>query len=627
MTTYPTGASEINEMANETPNIKIYISGHADSYVPHLNTFYPIRVGAASGGDVPDGWLRDDTGENISSKNESYCELTAQYWAWKNDSADYYGFFHYRRYFSFSEQHFRANPFGEVHEPFNDGETLKKYKIDDATIIDTVKKYDIVIPDEGGFSEKNLTLYRQYCISTVQHASDLDFVLDIIRRDYPQMYPYAKRYLNRTHGYFCNMFIMKRELFCKYCEWLFDILEKHERAVDISDYSKQARRVHGYLAERLCGIYLYYLEKTSDVKILKLQRVYFENTDREQDILPAFEKDNVAAVFSANDLYAPYLSALLQSVKEHSSAEHNYDLLVLHKDISETNRRKLQKQVCGENISLRFINVKRRMTKYKNLPLRGHFREETYFRLLLPDLLPRYDKILYLDSDMIVCEDIAELYAENVENYLLAACKDADTAGLYNGYEPNKKNYMDNVLKIKKPYEYFQAGTILFNLNMFRKNYTVEEVMRFAMSYPWELLDQDVLNYLAQGKTKFIGMEWNVMVDWRGIRIKEIIGRAPHYLYDEYMRARKAPKIIHYAGPAKPWHSPSFDFADIFWDHARRTPYYETALMRMMTLQTANIKRKKKRSLLETWMRSVANVFFPVGTKRRNKLKKFLKIK
>lgn len=186
---------------------------------------------------------------------------------------------------------------------------------------------------------------------------------------------------------------------------------------------------------------------------------------------------------------------------------------------------------------------------------------------------------------------------------------------------------MDNVLKIKKPYEYFQAGTILFNLNMFRKNYTVEEVMRFAMSYPWELLDQDVLNYLAQGKTKFIGMEWNVMVDWRGIRIKEIIGRAPHYLYDEYMRARKAPKIIHYAGPAKPWHSPSFDFADIFWSYARRTPYYETALMRMMTLQTANIKRKKKRSLLKTWARSVANVFFPVGTKRRSKLKKFLKIK
>lgn len=388
---------------------------------------------------MPDGWLRDDTGENISSKNESYCELTAQYWAWKNDSADYYGFFHYRRYFSFSEQHFRANPFGEVHEPFNDGETLKKYKIDDATIIDTVKKYDIVIPDEGGFSGKEPDIIP----AILYFDRTTCFRSGFCARHYPQglsadvslrqtlSEPHTRLFLQYVHH--------EAGTFCKYCEWLFDILEKHERAVDISDYSKQARRVHGYLAERLCGIYLYYLEKTADLKILKLQRVYFENTDREQDILPAFEKDNVAAVFSANDLYAPYLSALLQSVKEHSSAEHNYDLLVLHKDISETNRRKLQKQVCGENISLRFINVKRRMTKYKNLPLRGHFREETYFRLLLPDLLPRYDKILYLDSDMIVCEDIAELYAENVENYLLAACKDADTAGLYNGYEPNKK--------------------------------------------------------------------------------------------------------------------------------------------------------------------------------------------
>ena len=81
---------------------------------------------------------------------------------------------------------------------------------------------------------------------------------------------------------------------------------------------------------------------------------------------------------------------------------------------------------------------------------------------------------------------------------------DVRTAGLYNGYEPNKKDYMDHILKIKKPYEYFQAGVILFNLNEFRKTYTVEEMLKFAASYQWQLLDQDVLNYLAQGRTKIV---------------------------------------------------------------------------------------------------------------------------
>lgn len=612
-------------MTENAPKIKIYISCHKECEVPPLRLFYPIQVGAALAEKRLDGMLHDDTGENISAKNKSYCELTAQYWAWKNDDADYYGFFHYRRYLSFSEKVFPANPFGEVQEDYNTPDALEKYCIDDETIAKKIAQYDVVVPVEGGFKEKNLTLCRQYSISPVHHAEDLEFVLNVIRQDYPQMYPYAVRYLNRTKGYFCNMFVMKREIFAKYSEWLFHILEKHEKAVDISDYSEQAYRVHGFLAERLCGIYLYYLEKTTKLKFLKLQRVFFKNVDKTEPVQPAFAERNVAVVFAANNFYAPYLSALLQSIRENASPENNYDLLVLNKDISPVNQEILRQQTAGENFSLRFIDVKKQMRNFTHLPLRGHFREETYFRLLLPEVLPDYRKLLYLDSDMIVCGDVAEVYATDVEGYLLAACKDADTAGLYNGFEPHKKEYMDTVLKIEKPYEYFQAGLILFNLDEFRKTYTVTQMMEFAMSYQWELLDQDVLNYLAQGKTKFLNMAWNVMMDWRGQRIEKIISRAPHYLFREYMQARKAPKIIHYAGPDKPWHDPTNDFSEVFWKYARHTPYYETALMRMV--QSAGYpQRKKSRLLNNPLLRAIARVFFPAGSKRRAKLKSMLGI-
>lgn len=612
-------------MSETRSQIKIFVSCHKDCEIPDLKLFYPIQVGTAISERYLDDMLHDDTGDNISCKNKSYCELTAQYWAWKNADADYYGFFHYRRYFSFSDERFPANAFGEIIEAYNDRETLKKYCLNDETIAKTVEKYDIVIPVPGGFEDKKLTLEKQYALSPVQHESDLQFVMNVLREEYPAMYPYAVRYLRRNKGYFCNMFIMKKDIFAKYSEWLFHILERHERAVDISDYSSQAYRVHGFLAERLCGIYLDYLEKTTDLKILKLQRIFFKNVDKSEPILPAFCKNNVPVVFAANNFYAPYLSALLQSIKEHSSKTNNYDLLILNKDISLDNQKILRQQIAAENFSLRFIDVKKQMQNYTKLPLRGHFKEETYFRLLLPDILPDYNKILYLDSDMVVCADIAELFAEDTTGYLLAACKDADTAGLYNGFEPNKKQYMDTVLKIKKPYEYFQAGVILFNLEEFRKTYTAENMMRFAMSYQWELLDQDVLNYLAQGKTKFVNMEWNVMMDWRGQRIEKIISLAPYYLYDEYMRARKQPKIIHYAGPDKPWHNPTNDFAEIFWDYARRTPYYETAMVRMLVRMKYN--PKKKRPLLDNrFLRSIAGVLFPAGTKRRSKLKKLLRL-
>ena len=93
---------------------------------------------------------------------------------------------------------------------------------------------------------------------------------------------------------------------------------------------------------------------------------------------------------------------------------------------------------------------------------------------------------------------------------------------------------------------------ILFNLDEFRKTYTVDEMLEYATSYDWELLDQDVLNHFAEGRVKYLDMRWNVVMDWRDIRIARIIGIAPKHIFEEYMQARKDPYIVHYAGPDKP---------------------------------------------------------------------------
>ena len=212
--------------------------------------------------------------------------------------------------------------------------------------------------------------------------------------------------------------------------------------------------------------------------------------------------------------------------------------------------------------------------------------------------MQQYRKVLYLDSDLILNADPAELFYTDVDGFLLAAAHDADTAGLYNGFEPNKKNYMDNVLKIKEPYSYFQAGVILFNLEEFRKTYTTDEMLRFAASNNWELLDQDVLNYLAQGRYKAVDMCWNVMTDWRGIRIPQIVSRAPKYLRDEYMKAHEAPKIIHYAGPDKPWQQENADYGEYFWRYARECDYYEVIVQRFVEkMLWENFKARVRGSL------------------------------
>lgn len=597
----------------------------------------PIQVGASLAKEKMQGMLHDDEGENISQLNPYYCELTAQYWAWKNLDADYYGFFHYRRYFSFHQVQDTYDCWGNLVADFIDNSIVEKYGLDEETIQSVVEKYDVVLPeykDIRKMPNMGSNLREQYLGSGYLHQSDLELLEKILANQCPEYLPYAKKYFEGHYTWLNNMFIMRRDIFCSYCEWLFAILKEYMDRADMSDYSVEALRTPGHLAERLLNIYCLRLKDVGNYRFGELQTVGFAYTDPQPQIDPAFDKKNVAIALSANDFYVPYLGALMCSMRAHFSAEQNYDLLVMQKDISPAHQKQLQGLFAEyPNVSLRFVNIRRYEQRFSHLFLRGHFVIETYFRLLMPELFPTYDKILYIDSDLIVLDDLAKLYNTDIHGYLLAACRDADTAGLYNGFEPQKKAYMDNILKIKKPYEYFQAGVILFNLDEFRKQYTTDQMLNFALSYKWELLDQDVLNYLAQGKVKFLPMNWNVMMDWRGIRISEIISRAPKYLRDEYMKAREDAKIVHYAGPDKPWHQPGSDMADKFWQYARISPWYEVILARLSE-QIANSMRpaplsvrmrNKTKAAIKAVLMPPVNLIFPKYTQRRENLKKVWK--
>ncbi|MBR4667586.1 MAG: hypothetical protein IKO76_02375 [Butyrivibrio sp.] len=145
-------------------------------------------------------------------------------------------------------------------------------------------------------------------------------------------------------------------------------------------------------------------------------------------------------------------------------------------------------------------------------------------------------------------------------------------------------------------------------------------MLDFALSGEWELLDQDVLNYLAQGCVKYVDMAWNVMYDWNYVRIRDIISRAPKHLYDMYMEARKHPKIIHYAGPDKPWQDPQCDFAEEFWKYARRSTYYETILQRLTPVERTNVPKGLK-CRIKSFLEKKLDVAFPKYTYRRELLK------
>ncbi len=246
------------------PDIKIFVCCHQPCEVPKHPLLVPLQVGAALADTHFPGFLHDDTGDNISTKNRSYCELTAQYWAWKNIEADYYGFFHYRRYLY--PDPMAKRPYRIERQP-----TLELLdKLGYARFERIIEGKDLIVPKPENMY---LPVRTHYASATYHHAKDLELAEQIVEKRMPKMTEAMDEYLTGTRQYFGNIYIMRREVFRDYCSWLFSILEEFDRLADVSSYSTQEKRVDGYLAERLLGVYVTYQRHSLNVQ--QLPRVHF----------------------------------------------------------------------------------------------------------------------------------------------------------------------------------------------------------------------------------------------------------------------------------------------------------------------------------------------------------------
>ncbi len=210
-------------------DIKIIIATHKPYWMPSDPMYLPLHVGREGKTDL--GYTGDNTGDNISSKNANFCELTGLYWAWKNLPCEYFGLAHYRRHFS-------------------NGKLLGDKKarvITQAELEPKLEQAPILLPTPRNYWIE--TSYSQY--AHAHHAIDLDTTRDILSEKYPAYLPAFDDCMKRTVGHRFNMFIMRRDLLDEYCTWLFDILFELESRLDISSYNKNDSRVFGFVSERL----------------------------------------------------------------------------------------------------------------------------------------------------------------------------------------------------------------------------------------------------------------------------------------------------------------------------------------------------------------------------------------
>lgn len=263
--------------------------------------------------------------------------------------------------------------------------------------------------------------------------------------------------------------------------------------------------------------------------------------------------ETIPVFFSIDDNYAPYLGVALHSAIENSSPDRNYLAIVLYEELSMTNKMRLL-SMTKDNFAIRFVKINR---QYEGLSDRmgnrlraDYFTMTIFFRLFIPSMFPEYDKGIYLDSDIVVLDDLAKMFDQNLEDNIIGAVHDSSVVDI-----PPLVEYIENAIGVSR-YRYINSGILLMNMKKMRDNKFDQHFLRLLNTYHFDCIapDQDYLNAMCKDHILYMAPDWDVM---------PVDGREP--VLD--------PSIVHYNLFAKPWCYDNVQYEEYFWKYANETDY------------------------------------------------------
>ena len=255
----------------------------------------------------------------------------------------------------------------------------------------------------------------------------------------------------------------------------------------------------------------------------------------------------IPVFFATDDAYAPALGVALRSLLDNTKGDNDIRIHILSTSLSEENRTALCEIAAGR-ASIHFVNMHERIAPLADrLVLRDYYSAATYLRLFISEMYPEYDKALYLDCDIVVTGDIADLYSTPTDDVLVAAVPEdvmwrIDVFG----------RYVETLFSIPRR-EFFNAGVLVMNLDRFRRDRILDRFLdllsrrRFVVTQ-----DEDYLNVLCRGAVRLLPDAWNTSPLEEG---------------------EVTPQLVHYKLDRKPWHYGDVRFSDEFWHYADKTPY------------------------------------------------------
>jgi lipopolysaccharide biosynthesis glycosyltransferase len=288
---------------------------------------------------------------------------------------------------------------------------------------------------------------------------------------------------------------------------------------------------------------------------------------------PAFNTNIVPIVFNCDDKFVKYLSVTLQSIIANASSNYNYDIIILNTDINEKKQSVLTRFYKQHpNVSIRFYNMERISQEFgieNYTTSNNHVTTVAYYRLFIETVFKNYNKIIYLDSDIIVKDDISRFINVDLDNFACAAVRDSLISRLSDRDEYKFKGfceYSETVLGLDNLTNYFNSGVMLFNVKRLIENNYQEKLIDVARKNNKYFNDQNVLNSVLQHDVKIIETTWNAQLN------SGFFGGLVDVQPFEDLH------ILHYCSQIKPWKDSSVEFADVWWGYARQTPFYEVLI-------------------------------------------------
>jgi len=283
------------------------------------------------------------------------------------------------------------------------------------------------------------------------------------------------------------------------------------------------------------------------------------------------ERQIIPIVLATDENFVPYCGVAISSLIMNANPDFCYEIFILYERLTCKSIYRLE-QLSNDYIKVTCCCIEKYfycIEKYfnnKHIIEHRHLSIATTFRLLIPDIFPHYEKIIYLDSDIIVNADIAQLYNIDIGNSILGAVQGY--------YKRDSTNFVYNHLKETLGINienFFNAGVLIINIEEFNLN-TVAEKCYSLLEERNDLyfMDQCTLNIVCEGRVHFLPKKWNF--EW--LYLLEADDSSLMCSGDI-----SNPAIIHYIGAEKPWDYPEYILSDYFWKYARQTIFYEEILL------------------------------------------------